>query len=308
MEPSTIGLLALFCGSSLRLAMPMMLGAIGELVSERAGVLNLSVEGMMLFGAFAGAMGSLTTGSPVLGLCIAMVSVIPLALLQAWLSNTLHANQIVSGIGINVLVLGGTTIAYRELLGSRSRVQIPGLDKWSPPVLGDIPVIGPAIFQQTWLLYVAFAIVVGVALVMRYTALGLSIHAAGVEPIALDKSGGSVLRVRYGAVVFAGVTSALGGAFLSLGDIHTFTEGMTSGAGYLALVGVIFGNWKVGRTVLACLFFGAATALQFQLPAMGIEVPNALLIMLPYVMALLAVAGLVGRQSPPPALTLPYLR
>lgn len=308
MEPSTIGLLALFFGSSLRLAMPMMLGAIGELVSERAGVLNLSVEGMMLFGAFAGAMGSLTTGSPVLGLCIAMVSVIPLALLQAWLSNTLHANQIVSGIGINVLVLGGTTIAYRELLGSRSRVQIPGLDKWSPPVLGDIPVIGPAIFQQTWLLYVAFAIVVGVALVMRYTALGLSIHAAGVEPIALDKSGGSVLRVRYGAVVFAGVTSALGGAFLSLGDIHTFTEGMTSGAGYLALVGVIFGNWKVGRTVLACLFFGAATALQFQLPAMGIEVPNALLIMLPYVMALLAVAGLVGRQSPPPALTLPYLR
>lgn len=308
MEPSTIGLLALFCGSSLRLAMPMMLGAIGELVSERAGVLNLSVEGMMLFGAFAGAMGSLTTGSPVLGLCIAMVSVIPLALLQAWLSNTLHANQIVSGIGINVLVLGGTTIAYRELLGSRSRVQIPGLDKWSPPVLGDIPVVGPAIFQQTWLLYVAFAIVVGVALVMRYTALGLSIHAAGVEPIALDKSGGSVLRVRYGAVVFAGVTSALGGAFLSLGDIHTFTEGMTSGAGYLALVGVIFGNWKVGRTVLACLFFGAATALQFQLPAMGIEVPNALLIMLPYVMALLAVAGLVGRQSPPPALTLPYLR
>ena len=308
MEPTALGLLALFVGSSIRLAMPMMLGAVGELVSERAGVLNLSVEGMMLFGAFAGAMGSLGTGSPVAGLVIAALAVIPLALLQAWLSNTLRANQIVSGIGLNVLVLGATTIAYRELLGSRSRVQIPGLDKWSPPLLGDLPVVGPAVFQQTWLVYLAFAIVLAVALVLRYTALGLSIHAAGAEPRALDKSGGSVMRVRYGAVVFTGVTSALGGAFLSLGDIHTFTEGMTSGAGYLALVGVIFGNWKVWRTVLACLFFGAATALQFQLPAMGIQVPNFLLIMLPYVMALLAVAGLVGRQTPPAALTVPYVR
>ena len=299
---------ACFLGSTIRLAMPMMLGAIGELVSERAGVLNLSVEGMMLFGAFAGAMGSLASGSPSIGIAVAVIAVIPLALLQAWLSNTLRANQIVSGIGINVLVLGATTIGYRALLGSRSRVQIPGLDKWSPPGLADLPIVGPAIFQQNPLVYLAFAIVAVVAFVMRYTALGLSIHAAGTEPRALDKSGGSVLRVRYGAVVFTGMMSALGGAFLSLGDIHTFTEGMTSGAGYLALVGVIFGNWKVGRTVLACLFFGAATALQFQLPAMGLEVPNFLLIMLPYVMALLAVAGLVGRQSPPAALTLPYLR
>lgn len=308
MEPTSLALLALFVGSSIRLAMPMMLGAIGELISERAGVLNLSVEGMMLFGAFSAAMGSLYTGSPLAGLVIAAVSVVPLALLQAWLTNTLHANQIVSGIGINVLVLGGTTIAYRELLGSRSRVQIPGLDKWSPPLLGDIPVFGPAVFQQSWLLYVALMAILAVALVMRYTALGLSIHASGAQPLALDKSGGSVLRVRYGAIVFTGVMSALGGAFLSLGDIHTFTEGMTNGAGYLALVGVIFGNWKVGRTVLACLFFGGATALQFQLPAMGVQVPNALLIMLPYVMALLAVAGFVGRQSPPPALAAPDLR
>lgn len=308
MEPTSLTLIALFAGSGIRLAMPMMMGAIGELVSERAGVLNLSVEGMMLLGAFSAAMGSLYTGSPLAGLALAAVAVLPLALLQAWLTNTLHANQIVSGIGINVLVLGGTTLAYREMLGHRSRVQIPGLDKWSPPLLGDIPVIGPAVFQQSWLLYLAFAMALAVALTMRYTALGLSIHAAGQHPQALDKSGGSALRVRYGAVLFTGVMSALGGAFLSLGDIHTFTEGMTNGAGYLALVGVIFGNWKVGGTVLACLFFGAATALQFQLPAMGVQVPNALLIMLPYVMALLAVAGVVGRQSPPPALAVPYLR
>ena len=306
MEASSIALLALFIGSSLRLAMPMLFAALGELVSERAGVLNLSLEGMMLMGAFAGAMGSLWTGHPLLGLLIAVLAVLPIALLQAWLSVTLHANQIVSGIGINILVLGGTTFAYRELLGNRSRVQIPGLDTWKPPVLGDLPVLGPAL-QQSWLLYLAFAIAIGLALLLRTTALGLAIHAAGAEPTALDKSGGSVRGVRYGAVLFTGAMSALGGAFLSLGDIHTFTEGMTNGAGYLALVGVIFGNWKTGRTVFACVFFGAATALQFQLPALGIEVPTALLIMLPYVMALLAVAGLVGRQSPPAALTQAYL-
>lgn len=301
-------MLALFMGSSLRLAMPMLLGSMGELVSERAGVLNLSVEGMMLMGAFAGAMGSLATGSAALGLVLALAAVLPVALLQAFLSITLRANQIVTGIGINILVLGGTTMAYRELLGSRSRVQIPGLDKWAPPGLGDIPVFGAAVFNQTWLLYAALAVVVAIAFVMRYTAVGLAIHAAGAEPRALDKSGGSVTRIRYGAVVFTGMMSALGGAFLSLGDIHTFTEGMTNGAGYLALVAVIFGNWKVGRTVFACLFFGAATALQFQLPAMGVEIPTAILIMLPYVMALLAVGGLVGRQTPPPYLTHAYVR
>jgi simple sugar transport system permease protein len=307
MDHSAVALWALFIGSSLRLAMPMLFAALGELVSERAGVLNLSLEGMMLMGAFAGAMGSLWTGQPLLGLALAVVAVLPIAALQAWLSVRLHANQIVSGIGINILVLGATTFAYRELVGLRSRVQIPGLATWTPPGLESVPVVGAAL-QQSWLLYLAFAIAAAIAVLLRRTAVGLAIHAAGAEPAALDKSGGSVPRVRIGAILFAGVMSALGGAFLSLGDIHTFTEGMTNGAGYLALVGVIFGNWKTGRTVLACVFFGAATALQFQLPALGIDVPTALLIMLPYVMALLAVAGLVGRQSPPAALTEPYLQ
>ena len=249
MEATTLGLFALFVASSLRLAMPMLFSALGELVSERAGVLNLSLEGMMLMGAFAGAMGSLWTGQPLLGLVIAVAAVLPIALLQAWLSVSLHANQIVSGIGINILVLGGTTFAYRELLGNRSRVQIPGLGTWKLPWLSDIPVVGPALFQQSALLYVAFALAFAVTVMLRRTAVGLAVHAAGAEPVALAKSGGSVRRVRYGAVLFAGAMSALGGAFLSLGDINTFTEGMTNGAGYLALVGVIFGNWKPGRTV-----------------------------------------------------------
>ena len=301
-------MLAVFIGSSLRLGMPLMLAATGELVSERAGVLNMSVEGMMLTGAFAAAIGSWATGSPALGLVIGLVAVIPVALLQAFLSNTLRANQIVTGIGINILVLGATTTAYRAILGRHSRTPIPGLDKWAPPWLGDIPVFGDAVFRQTWLLYAGLVIIAIVAWMLRYTAVGLAVRAVGAEPRAVDKSGLSVTRVRYGAVLFTGLMSALAGCFLSIGDIHTFTEGMTSGAGYLALAAVIFGNWKIGRTVLACLFFGAATALQFQLPAMGIQVPNALLIMLPYLMALVAVGGLVGRQTAPPYLTQAYVR
>jgi simple sugar transport system permease protein len=301
-------LFAVFLGSSIRLAVPLLLAGIGELVSERAGVLNMSLEGMMLTGAFAGAVGSWATGDPLIGLGIGILSVIPVAGLQAFLSNTLRANQIVTGIGINILVLGATTLAYREIFGSRSREQIPGLAKWSPPLLGDIPIFGEAVFQQVWLLYFGIVIIVLTAVVMRYTSVGISIHAAGVEPRAVDKSGLSVTRIRYLAVLFAGFMASLAGAFLSIGDIHTFTEGMTRGAGYLAIAAVIFGNWKIGSTIIACLLFGGATAMQFQLPAMGIDIPNALLIMMPYLLALLAVGGLVGRQTAPAALSEPYKR
>lgn len=300
-------LAAVFVGSSIRLAAPLLLAATGELVSERAGVLNMSVEGMMLTGAFAGAVGSWATGSPLIGLGLGVLCVLPVAWLQAFLSITLRANQIVTGIGINILVLGATTLGYRALFGSRSRAEIPGLEKWTPPGLADIPYIGEHVLTQTWLLYAAVLLIIAVGWVMRSTALGLAVHAAGTAPQAASHSGLKVTRIRYGAVLFTGFMSALAGCFLSIGDIHTFTEGMTSGAGYLAIAAVIFGNWKLGRTLLACGLFGAATALQFQLPAMGVQVPNAVLIALPYVLALLAVGGLVGRQVAPAALTRPYV-
>ncbi|MCB1498332.1 MAG: ABC transporter permease [Bauldia sp.] len=301
-------MLAVFIGSSLRLATPLLLGAVGELVSERAGVLNMSIEGMMLTAALAGAVGAWATGSPEIGLLAGLLAVLPVAALQAFLTNGLRANQIVTGLGINILVLGITTLAYREIFGARSRETIPGFDKWSPPVLGDMPVFGEAVFQQVWLVYAAIGLVLLTGFVLAHTALGVAIKACGENPRAVDKSGLSVTMIRSGAVMFTGFTAALGGVFLSIGDIHTFTEGMTNGAGYIAIVAVIFGNWRMGRTVIACLLFGAATALQFQLPAMGIEIPNALLIMAPYLLAFIAVAGLVGRQNAPPALTVPYWR
>jgi general nucleoside transport system permease protein len=304
----TAELIAVFLGSSIRLAMPLMLAAVGELVSERAGVLNMSLEGMMLTGAFAGAAASWATGSPLLGLLVAVLAVLPVALLQAFLTNTLRANQIVSGLGLNLLILGATTLGYRELFGARSRETIPGFDKWSPPGLGQIPVFGDAVFTQVWLVYAAPVIVIVVAWALRSTALGVALKAAGEDPRVVDRAGLSAVRLRTGVVLFTGVMAALGGAFLSIGDIHTFTEGMTYGAGYLAIAAVIFGKWDVTRTAIACLLFGAATALQFQLPAMGLEVPSALLIMSPYLLAFLSVAGLVGRQTAPRALAEPYWR
>jgi ABC-type uncharacterized transport system permease subunit len=304
----TLEQFAVFVGSSLRLATPLLFGATGEIVSEKAGVLNMSVEGFMLTAAFGGALGSLLSGSATIGLVCGIAAVLPVALLQAFLSNTLRVNQIVSGIGINILALGATTLAYREIFGARSSQLVDGFSTWTPPLLGQIPVIGQAIFEQVWLFYLALALIAVVALCINYTSIGLAIRAAGVDPNAASRAGLSITAIRYGAVLFAGVCSALGGIFISLGNIHTFTEGMTSGAGYLAITAVIFGNWRVWRMVGACLLFGTATALQFQLPAMGVTVPTALLIMSPYLLAFLAVTGLVGRQTPPAALTLPYHR
>tara|TARA_Y100000815_G_scaffold171357_1_gene155707 strand:- start:1120 stop:2040 length:921 start_codon:yes stop_codon:yes gene_type:complete len=301
-------MLAVFIGSTIRLAAPLLLSATGELVSQRAGVLNMSLEGMMLTGAFVGALASWYTGNPLIGLLLGTLAALPVALLQAFFSVTLKANQIVTGIGINILALGATTLAYREIFGSRSSEVIPGMNKWAPPLLRDIPVLGEQVFSQVWLLYLGLLIIVLTAFVMRRTALGLALHACGAEPRAVDKSGLSVTALRYLAVLFSGLMAGMAGCFISIGDIHTFTEGMTSGAGYLAIASIIFGNWKFGRMVMACLLFGAAAALKFFLPAIGVQVPNALLIMLPYLLALIAVAGLIGRQTAPSALAQPYTR
>jgi general nucleoside transport system permease protein len=268
----------------------------------------MSIEGMMLTGAFAAALGSWATGSPMIGLFAGVLAVLPVALLQAFLSNSLRANQIVTGIGINILALGATTLAYREIFGERSRDLIPGFPQWQPPLLGDIPVLGATLFQQVWLVYLALALVAVTAWVLRHTAIGLAVRAAGADPRTVDKAGLSVTAIRYGVVLFAGLMAALAGAYLSIGDINTFTEGMTNGAGYLAIAAVIFGNWRVARALGACLLFGAATALQFQLPDMDVKLPVALLVMMPYLLAFLAVAGLVGRQTAPAALTVPYRR
>lgn len=300
--------LALFAASSLRLATPLVLGATGEVVSERAGVLNLSLEGMMLSAAFAAALGASASGSPLVGVTSGVACSLVIASAQAWLSVRAGANQLVVGIGINLLALGATTFAYREIFGGLSREMIPSFEAWSVPGLSSLPLVGPALFQQTPLVYVALLLVVFSAWLVNKTPFGLSLRAAGEDPRAADQAGVPVARVRVLCVLYTGACAGLAGAFLSVSSISTFTEGMTNGAGYLAVTAVILGAWRTSRVLMACLLFGSAAALQFLLPALGVALPTAVLLMLPYLLALAAVSGLVGRSRPPAALTLPFRR
>jgi simple sugar transport system permease protein len=245
---------------------------------------------------------------PLAGLAAGVACALVFAFLQAVLSVTLRANQLVVGIGFNILALGATTFLYREIFGPLSRDTIPGLDRVHVPWLADIPVLGPALFQQSGLCYVALAMVGFTWWLLERTSFGLAVRAVGDGPRAADQAGIDVRKTRYLGVLYAGFMAGLGGAFMSIADSNTFTEGMTKGAGYLAITAVIFGGWSPWKTLGACLLFGFATALQFLVPAMKIDVPVAVLLMLPYVLALFAVAGLVGTGRPPIALTLPFRR
>ncbi|MBS0451262.1 MAG: ABC transporter permease [Proteobacteria bacterium] len=300
--------LAVFIGSGLRLAMPILLAGSGELLSQRAGVLNLSLDGMMLTAAFAAALAAWLTKSPMVGLLVGVMASLVFAFFQAILSVTLRANQLVVGIGFNILALGATTFLYREIFGPLSRDTIPGFGKVAVPGLSEIPVIGPALFNQTGLTYVAFGLVVVTWALLKYTSFGLAVRAVGEDPRAADQAGINVTRTRYLGVLYAGALAGMGGAFMSVADSNTFTEGMTKGAGYLAITAVIFGGWNPWKTLAACLLFGFATALQFLVPTMKLDVPVALLLMLPYVLALFAVAGFVGTSRQPSALTLAFRR
>ncbi len=298
----------LFVASSLRLSTPLILAATGEVVSEKAGVLNLSLEGMMLTAAFFGALGAHATGHPMAGVLAGLASALVLGVAQAILSVRVRANQLVVGIGFNILALGVTTFLYREIFGGLSRDVIPSFSAVEVPLLSRIPGLGPALFQQTGLVYVAMALVAATSWVVKRTSFGLSIRAVGENPRAADQAGIPVERVRFFCVLYASLCAGLGGVFLSLSSVSTFTEGMTNGAGYLAVAAVILGGWRNTAVLGACLLFGSAAALQFLLPAIGVPLPTAVLLLLPYVLAFLAVSGLIGRSRPPAALTLPFRR
>lgn len=276
-----------------RLAVPLLLASAGELVSERAGVLNLSVEGMMLTGAFAGAVGASMTGSPWAGVGFALVAGLLAALLQAVLSVTLRADQIVTGIAANALALGGTTYGAR-LFFTDGR-SVPGFE----PVLGPLTVLG----------YAGLAVVAAIGLLLsRRTGYGLAVDAAGADAVAADRTGLPVAAIRYGVVLLTGLTSGLAGAQLALAEVHAFTDNLTAGIGYLAVVAVIAGRWRAWPTAVACLFFGIAQALQFTAPLLGLHLPTAVLVMSPYLIALVAVSGLVGSSRAPAGLTVPFHR
>ena len=262
----------------------------------------------MLSGAFAAAVGALYTNSAWIGVGLACVTGIAMGLLLAVLTISLGANQIVSGIMINILSLGLTSFLARVIMGSAITQRLPLLEFWNIPYLENIPILGEILFQQSPLSYISYVIALVLAFVFFKTTWGLSIRAVGEHPRAADTAGINVFLIRYFCVIFSGVMASLGGAFLSVGLVRYFTENMSAGRGFIGLTIVILGKWHPLGALFAALFFGAVDALQLRIQAFDLGIPYHFLVMLPYICGLIAISGVVGRTQAPASIGMPYLK
>jgi ABC-type uncharacterized transport system permease subunit len=293
--------------SSLQFGALLLLPALGGVISERSGVVNIAMEGMMLTGAYAGVMTALATHSVLGGVLGAIIAGGLMSLVHAIVSINFKANQIVSGIAINIAALGLTNYLLFIQTGGQG---VPSLtNALRLPILSlgplvSIPFLGPILFQQNVIFYVAILILAGIQFLLFRTNIGLRIRAVGEHPQAADTAGVNVRLVRYCCVIGSGLLSGLAGAFLSLGIAGIFNSNMTAGAGFIALAAMVFGKYKPWNTAGACLIFGLGEALSVRLQDTGVS-PN-LLSTLPYVLTLIALVGLVGRTIPPAADGIPY--
>jgi general nucleoside transport system permease protein len=297
--------------STLRYATPLTFAAIGGMFSERSGVVNIGLEGMMLMGAFFGIWGADKTGSWLLGLVIAMIAGIALALVHAVFTISLRAEQIVTGTAVNFLALGVTGYVFVSTYGSQGApTSIPEIPDVSLGFLKDVYFFGAVFGTLNLMIWLSFALLIISYFVMFKTTIGLRIRSVGEHPRAADTVGISVYRTRYAAVATSGALAALGGAYLSLGFVHTFDQNITGGRGFIALAALIFGKWRPFGAFSAALLFGFSSALGDHLPdffKQGSAVPQ-LFNALPYVLTIIAVAGVIGRSTPPAAIGRPYAK
>ncbi|ARV58949.1 branched-chain amino acid ABC transporter permease [Nostocales cyanobacterium HT-58-2] len=294
--------------SSLHLAVPLAFAALGGLFSEKSGVLNIALEGMLLTGAFTSAATTFYTGNVWFGVLATLIAGGLVGLLHAFLSVTLRVDQLVSGLAINLVAAGLTSFLSRLVFSGGSTQHILGIKPIIVPGLASIPLIGPLLFQQDILVYLLFIFFFLTTYILFHTSPGLTLRAVGEYPKAVDAAGVSVYQVRYLAVVVSGCFAALGGAYLTLAQVQYFAEGMSAGKGFIAIAALIFGKWHPIGTGLACLLFGATEALQLRIQTLNAGIPYQFLIMLPYVTAMLALVGLAGKSTPPAALGIPYLK
>lgn len=298
-----------FIAADLRTMTPILLAALGMLFSERAGMVNIGAEGILLIGALAGAAGSFFFGNVWIGAMVAMLAGALMALIFAYLTVSLYADQIVVGAGMNVLGLGLSTSIARVIFGVNTLP--PKIDAYEivpVPLLEKIPFLGGAFFQQKLLVYIAILLVPAVHFILYRTDIGLKIRAAGEHPKACDTLGINVFRIRYGTLLVSGLFLGLAGSYVSLGLLSFFTENMISGRGFIALAAVVFGKWKPRGLLFAALLFGAGDALQYRLQASGTTVPYQFLLMVPYVLTIAALIGVVGKARGPAARGKPYLK
>jgi ABC-type uncharacterized transport system permease subunit len=298
-----------FLASTIAMATPILLAALGELIVERSGVLNIGIEGAMLAGAFCGLSAAYFSGSIALGLLAACAAAVALNALLALLVVNFAVNQVVSGTAIDILALGLTGVFYRQFFGQTgSAFTIAPMPPLALGPLARIPIVGRALFDQSALVYLAFALVPIVAFAISRTRYGLELRAAGERPEAADALGLGVFRLRWQSLMIAGVLSGLAGAYLTMAYTNTFVEGISAGRGYVALSVVIVGRWNAWGIAAASLVFGAAMALQFGLQAFGTAIPYQFFLALPYALTVFVLAFMGGQADAPSALGEPYLR
>ncbi|HEX7263610.1 MAG TPA: ABC transporter permease [Candidatus Dormibacteraeota bacterium] len=293
--------------AALEAAVLLLLPALGGVISERSGVVNIAMEGMMLTGAFFAVVADLAWQNPWLGALIGILAGGLMALIHAVVSIRFRADQIVSGIAINIFAAGLTLFLVQRIYGLQDVGHV-GQSSLLPyiniPLVDQIPFLGRVLFQQNVVVYAAIILLVLVQIVLFRTRLGLRIRAVGEHPQAADTAGINVYAIRYGAVITSGLLSGLAGAFLAIGISNTFVPNMTDGRGYIALAAMIFGKWRPLGAFVACLIFGLGQAIYDANSV--IHVSQYLLSMLPYILTLVVLAGVVGRSIPPAADGLPY--
>ena len=288
---------ALLIASLMVAATPIMLAAIGELVVERAGVLNLGVEGMMITGAICGFAIAVETGSPWLGFAGAAAGGALLSLLFVLLTQVALANQVASGLALTLFGLGFSALMGQGYVG----IKPPRIEKLEIPVLSDLPVVGKILFGHDPVLYLGIAVVAAVWFLLNRTRAGLILRAVGENHNAAHALGYKVVRIRIMAIMFGGACAGLGGAYISLVRVPQWTEGMTAGAGWIALALVVFASWKPWRVLLGAWLFGGITVLQLNLQAAGVAIPVEYLAMSPYLITILVLVILSADKTSAPA-------
>jgi len=296
--------------STIRLSTPLILAALGGLYSERGGVINIALEGMMLVGAFTAAVVTVFTQNPWIGLMAAVIAGLLVAWLHAVATISYRADQVVSGAAINILFLGVPALLSGALFESTGATPQLPRDQTLPDTRVFDPQTWPtlaSIFNQKPLVYLAFALVAATAYVIYRTRFGLRLRAVGENPEAALAAGVSVTRMRYAGVLVSGALAALGGAYLSIGQNSLFTRNMTAGRGFIALAALIFGKWDPVGALVACLFFGFAEAVAIRMQG-TVNIPNQFIQMVPYILTMVVLAGWIGRATPPKALGIPYVK
>ena len=297
--------------STIRISTPLLLGAMGELVSERAGVMNLGIEGTMLMSSYVAFLVAFRTNSLILAVGAAMLTGGTMSLIMAFMASTMKVDQTVTGLSLNLLASGISLFWYRVAFKGTNTESIPTIQTMGTakiPILGDIPYLGQIFFNQGLLTYLAFLMVPVIAFFLYRTQMGLAIRSLGENPRAVDMKGINVIRLQYLSVIFGGVMAGLGGSFITIGTTVRFLPEISAGRGWLALVIVIAGNWRAGRILLATILFAFLDAFQLQVQGIGIQIPFQILLAAPYIFAILVMMGSRARSLAPRHLGMPYLR